>query len=242
MDIFRERELLERQEEDFQVNNQFESLPIPKQKVIKTYFNFFVGDLVWLNNVGPRYITSYRQGGYGGNPFVTLAEEYGRFSVDKISKYRILEHLEIIDSIKRLDWNFIYKYGLPLCLIPMELTVSAMGLIVFTDIVFTKEFSIVSGLISFVGLVGSGWFLYLTYEHIKKFIQKIKDTTWERNQKKIMEELRGDNIPPQHRHRFVIRNNAEEEPVWNLENDFVELVGDEDEDEEFDEEDVEEAD
>ena len=106
MDIFRERELLESQERDLEHNSVFDSLPISKQRFIKKIVILHVGETIWLNGNGPRVITSVSMQNDDHVRFLTLAEEYGRVDIDSISKYRVIEHLDFVDSLKSKDWKF----------------------------------------------------------------------------------------------------------------------------------------
>jgi len=194
MDIFRERELLESQERDLEHNSMYDSLPIPKHKFIKKVIALYVGETVWLENKGPRVITSVNIQDGSHVHFLTLAEEYGRFSIDRVSKYKVIEHLDFVDSIKSLDWKFVYKYGLPLCFIPVELTLIAFCLLLDAELVLFYDIDFELGLLIFFASFLTSSSVYLIVNHVKKFVKKVLSIILNRNEeerRRIMYEEQG---------------------------------------------------
>ena len=212
MDIFRERELLAKQEEDFRDNFRFQDLPIYKQRYVIKNEIMGVGDTVWLNKVGPRIITSVRMMNDEEHPrYVTLAEEYGRFDIEEICKYKVREHLDWVEFVKKIDWKFLYKYGLPLCLIPVELTIATFCLLLNGEALVFHEFNFEFGLLVVASTILASSLIYAIVGHIVKFTRKLQRNYW-RNRKtaelNLEYEALGLNRPvPQE-----IRNNA---PIHN---------------------------
>ena len=165
--------------------------------------------------------------------FLTLAEEYGRFSIDQISKYKVIEHLEFVDSIKRLDWKFIYKYGLLLCLIPVELTFIAYCVALDAEIVMFYPLSVDTVLSVMASTFLAGLTIHAIVKHVQRFVIEIKNRVWRaREDKETMMELREEHVPPRYLDIIRAQRNREDMPVFEHDN-FVAPFGHEDNNEDL---------
>ena len=216
MNVFRERELLEKQENDFEINSKYAFLPIPKRSFIEKIQTFQVGEVVWYKGHGPRIITSVRlQDEETRTSFVTLAEEYGRININNIFKYKVIDHLDWLESLKSKQWDFVYKYGLSLCLIPLELTCSIFCILLNIDIYAFKDFSPKFLLLSIISLCLMVYMEYLVYKQISNFIKKVRNLFWKNKKHEELNPIRiMQGFPPPDRIRVV---NAEGNAnlIWN---------------------------
>lgn len=218
MDIFTERDYLSRQEGDFDANSIFANKNIPLTENIPKVFILHVGDTVWLKGVGPRTISSVCFENFNSKPrYVTLAEEYGRFPLRDISPYRVIEHLEFIDNIKSLEWDFIARYGLPLLAIPIGITLSAFFVTLCAEVLLFYRADIESWVVFVLSAFLLSMVITGMYKIIERFIKKVYRIRVKKEVESNLRNARGERVVVPHFIREAIdnaNNEEDEEEVW----------------------------